>query len=234
MLVIMGNSQVQCLNQLKVLEISFFVDTIPLKIPLPVQIVYFRLNDIVATGNNTFYATNDDVFVSFQGNWKWIIEPFLQTPFGNIVYYDGQSARTVAGGYVLANGINLAPDQKTLYLANYGEANMVVFKRHPDNSLTEIKRVDLHMPRPDNIEVDFDGNLWIAGGYKLLADANSKAPSSMVIRGKPENDDFTFREVFVDDGQILDSACVVSFFQNQMLVGTPYQRLLYCDDVNVN
>ncbi len=37
------------------------------------------------------------------------------------------------------------------------------------------------MPRPDNIEFDFDGNLWIAGGYKLLSDlSDSKAASSMV------------------------------------------------------
>ena len=75
-----------------------------------VGILHFRLNDVVGTGNNTFYATNDDVWI--QDLWKWKVEPFLQTPFGNIVYYDGTSAKIVADGYVLANGINLTPDQK--------------------------------------------------------------------------------------------------------------------------
>ena len=64
----------------------------------------------MGTSNNTFYATNDDVWI--QGLWKWKTEPFLQTRFGNIVYYDGNSAREVAGGFVLANGVIITPDQR--------------------------------------------------------------------------------------------------------------------------
>ena len=36
------------------------------------------------------------------------------------------------------------------------------------------------MSRPDNIDIDTHGNLWIAGGYRLLADDSTRPPSSMV------------------------------------------------------
>ena len=54
-----------------------------------------------------------------------------------------------------------------------------------------------------------------------------------VIRGKLEDGEYVFTEVYVNDGSILDSASVASYYNNQLLIGTPRQRLLYCEDVEV-
>ena len=72
--------------------------------------IKISLNDIVATSDETFYATNDCLW--FQNHWKWAIETFLQSPLGNIVYYDGQSARPVSSRHILPNGINRSPDNQ--------------------------------------------------------------------------------------------------------------------------
>ncbi|XP_072032914.1 serum paraoxonase/arylesterase 2-like [Amphiura filiformis] len=186
-----------------------------------------RINDIVATSSATFYGTNDCTYS--QSNLRWRVEAFLQTHFGNVVYYDGEKARVVASGYVLPNGINISPDGRTMYVLLSGENQMVVFDRHEDNSLTEVKRVDLYMSRPDNVDVQPDGSLWVAGSWKLLPDEHGRL-SSMVLRAEVGPDHkFTLSEVYVNDGSVIGISSVAVYHKDQLLIGTPYSKLLYCE-----
>ncbi len=67
------------------------------------------MNDIVAVGTESFYATNDHYFTN--GILK-LVEQFLSLPWCDVVYYSPQTVQVVAGGFLSANGINISPDKR--------------------------------------------------------------------------------------------------------------------------
>uniref|UniRef100_A0A671LVV8 Paraoxonase n=1 Tax=Sinocyclocheilus anshuiensis TaxID=1608454 RepID=A0A671LVV8_9TELE len=72
-----------------------------------------NVNDIVAVGTESFYATNDHYFTN---EILKFVEPFLSLPRCNIVYYSPQTVQVVAGDFLIANGVNISHDKrKTLY-----------------------------------------------------------------------------------------------------------------------
>ncbi len=77
---------------------------------IPVYLCAFvSVNDIVAVGTESFYATNDHYFTN--GILK-LVEQFLSLPWCDVVYYSPQTVQVVAGGFPSANGINISPDKR--------------------------------------------------------------------------------------------------------------------------
>lgn len=67
------------------------------------------MNDIVAMGPDSFYATNDHYFSDFL---LMFLEMFLGLTWSNVVYYSPKEVKEVASGFYSANGINISPDRK--------------------------------------------------------------------------------------------------------------------------
>nr|XP_009504906.1 PREDICTED: serum paraoxonase/arylesterase 2-like [Phalacrocorax carbo] len=67
------------------------------------------VNDIVAMGPDSFYATNDHYFSDFI---LMFLEMFLGLTWSNVVYYSPKEVKEVAAGFYSANGINISPDRK--------------------------------------------------------------------------------------------------------------------------
>ena len=67
--------------------------------------MFFSLNDVVATGEYTFYFTN-------YNHIKSQMEVYLQLYWGGIGYFDGQHAKVVVPGLFLPNGIAMSRDEK--------------------------------------------------------------------------------------------------------------------------
>ena len=68
------------------------------------------VNDIVAVGVESFYATNDHYFTNefLDG----LVELFLSLPWSNVVFYSPEEVKVVSEGYYFANGINISPDKR--------------------------------------------------------------------------------------------------------------------------
>lgn len=71
---------------------------------------YSSVNDIVAVGVDSFYATNDHYFN--QEILKVFVEPLLPLTWANVVYYSTEEVKVVSEGYFFANGINMSPDKR--------------------------------------------------------------------------------------------------------------------------
>lgn len=67
------------------------------------------VNDIVAIGAETFYATNDHYFSN--GILK-TFQLLLFLPWCTVVYYSPEEVKVVAEGFYMANGINISPDKR--------------------------------------------------------------------------------------------------------------------------
>ena len=71
-------------------------------------IIFFSLNNLVAVGKDKLYITQ---WSSFNQWWGYFLEVALMKGSGQVFYYDGKWARSVATGFLFANGINVSPDQ---------------------------------------------------------------------------------------------------------------------------
>lgn len=76
-------------------------------------IMFFSVNDIVAVGAESFYATNDHYFISDVLHFLTIL---LGLPFCNVIYYSPEEVRVAATGFMAPNGINMSPDKRLLLL----------------------------------------------------------------------------------------------------------------------
>lgn len=69
----------------------------------------FSVNDIVAVGPESFYATNDHYFTN---EILKLLEPALPLAWCDVIYYSPDTVQSVAGGFFSANGINISPDKR--------------------------------------------------------------------------------------------------------------------------
>ncbi|XP_057587655.1 serum paraoxonase/arylesterase 1 isoform X2 [Hippopotamus amphibius kiboko] len=94
------------------------------------------LNDIVAVGPEHFYATNDHYFVNtYLRSW----EVYLGLAWSQAVYYSPNEVRVVARGFDFANGINISPDGKYVYIAELLAHKIHVYEKHANWTLTPLK-----------------------------------------------------------------------------------------------
>lgn len=189
-------------------------------------------NDLVAVGPNRFYVTNDHGSTTPLGT---TLENYLQLPRANVVYFDGSNFRRVVEGLTFANGINVTPDGRRLYLAEVTGFAVSTFDRDIDSGrLTLVDRTPVPSG-PDNIEIAADGSLWIGAHPHLLdfvthaQDATALSPSE-VLRLVPQGDGLTVETVLTDPGDLLSGSSVaVDAGNGRFLVGSVFEeKLLDC------
>ncbi|XP_042329482.1 serum paraoxonase/arylesterase 2-like isoform X2 [Sceloporus undulatus] len=187
------------------------------------------VNDIVAVGPDSFYATNDYYFT--EANLK-TLEMFLGLTWTNIVYYSPKEVREVAGGLYSANGINISPDGKYVYVADIMDHSIHVFEKHANLSLSRLK-VFQSDTLIDNISVDpYTGDIWVGchpNGMKLIFYDPENLPGSEVLRiqdilsEKP-----TVTQVYIDDGSLIQGSSSAAVYNGHLLIGTVFHRALHC------
>jgi arylesterase/paraoxonase len=98
---------------------------------------------------------------------------------------------------------------------------VLVYDRDPQTErLTRRGQIDLRSG-PDNIDVDADGNLWIAAHPKLLRvlahqkNASELSPSQ-VLRVSPDG---KVEEIYMNGGEQVSAASVAAVSGKRMLIG---------------
>ncbi|XP_003475053.2 serum paraoxonase/arylesterase 2 [Cavia porcellus] len=187
-------------------------------------------NDIIAVGPMHFYATNDHYF--FDPFLKYL-ETYLNLHWASVVYYSPNEVKVVAEGFDFANGINISPDKKYIYVADTLAHEIHVFEKQPDMNLTQSKVLPLDT-LVDNLSIDpFSGDIWASchpNGQKLFVYDPNNPPSSEVLRiqnilsEKP-----SVSTVYANNGSVLQGSSVASVYYGKLLIGTLYHRALYCE-----
>ncbi|XP_061197023.1 serum paraoxonase/arylesterase 1-like [Saccostrea echinata] len=191
--------------------------------------LFSSLNDIVLVQENQFYVTCSQ---------KWTrLELFLHIKMGEVLFYDGIKVKVVAGGHLFANGINVSPDQRFVYVAELLEKKISVYERKSDNSI-ELKQSKYLDTGVSNIEVDpHTGDLWVGAHPRISTlvsymwkEGQGMVSPSQVLKIKAENgilEDVI--EVYLDDGGELTASSVAAFFKNRLIIGSLASNLLLCD-----
>ncbi|KAI0238047.1 Serum paraoxonase/arylesterase 1 [Lamellibrachia satsuma] len=97
---------------------------------------FTHLDDIVATGEDSFYFTN--IF-----KFDFEVELLRRLSLGNVGFYDGSRGRIVLAGRNTPDGINTSPDGKYVYLTEIGMKRLSVYIRESDNTLTLTQPVNM-------------------------------------------------------------------------------------------
>jgi len=189
-------------------------------------------NDIVAVGRERFYATNDHRFTS--GLLK-IGEDYLKLPLANVVFFDGRDFKVAAEGIGYANGINISPDGRKLYVVGTTQMTLKIFNRDlKSGALIPIENVRFDTGL-DNIEIDASGALWIAAHPQLLKfvahskDAANLSPSQVLRVTLQPHEEPRIDEIYLTNGEALSGASVGAVYQNRMLIGSVFEpRFLDC------
>ena len=188
-------------------------------------------NDVVAVGENEFYVTNDHGYAHGFGR---TLEEYLRLPLGYVNYYDGKTMKTVSSRITYANGINVSPDGKKLYVVSPTTRRVLVFDRNTDNSLTKNTSIFIGTGG-DNIELDAAGNLWLGCHPQILKyaahakDSKKKSPSQAIQIVVRDNDQYEVKEVYLNDGTSLSGSSVAAVYKNNLLIGGVYDRkFLWC------
>jgi arylesterase/paraoxonase len=179
-------------------------------------------NDVVLVDAERFYFTNDHGYTKGIGRF---LEEYGNLAVSNVVYFDGDSYREVAGGIAYANGINIDRARQLLYVASPRRFLFKVYRIEPNGDLTFVENIPCGTG-VDNIEIAPDGTLWIGAHPNLLgfaAYAQGKrptAPSEILRIDYRGEGDYTVESVFSDDGDLLSASTVASPYRDRLLVGT--------------
>nr|XP_046255634.1 serum paraoxonase/arylesterase 2-like [Scatophagus argus] len=189
------------------------------------------VNDIVAVGIDSFYATNDHYFKN--AFLKGFVEFLLGQPWCNVVYYSPEEVKVVSEGYYMANGINISPDKRHIYVVDLFDHNVHVLERKDDNALVSVKNVAVRS-LCDNVEVDPEtGDLWLGchpNGWKLLMFDPNDPPGSEVIRVQNiHSDQPVVTQVYADDGHVIMGSSVAAAYGGKLLIGTVFHKAICCD-----
>ncbi|XP_076594133.1 serum paraoxonase/arylesterase 2-like [Chaetodon auriga] len=189
------------------------------------------VNDIVAVGVDSFYATNDHYY-SYE-ILKVVVESLLAQPWTNVVYYSPKEVKVVSDGYYMANGINISPDKSHIYVADLFDHKVHVLERKKDNALVSVKSVAVGS-LCDNIEVDAEtGDLWTGchpNAWKLFMFDPNDPPGSEVIRIQNiHSDQPVVTQVYADDGRVIMGSSVAATYGGKLLIGTVFHKALCCD-----
>ncbi len=189
-------------------------------------------NDVAAVGTRAFYVTNDHGSASPSGRK---FEDYLQLKRSYVLYYDGATFRKVAGGLGYANGVAVSNDGGEAYVASSVGRNLRVYGRDKETGALSVRSTIGTGFGSDNIEVDSDGSLWVAGHPRMItflrhaADATVLSPSRVVRIKLDSHGRASIREVFQDDGMKISAASVAAPFPGGFLVGAVFdERFLVC------
>lgn len=186
-------------------------------------------NDIVAVGPEHFYATNDHYFTDpYLKSW----ELYLGLAWSYVVYYSPNEVQVVADGFDLANGINISPDGKYVYIAELLSHKIHVYEKHANWTLTLLKSL-VADTLVDNISVDpVTGDLWVGchpDGMKIFRTSSSPPGSEVIQIQNILTDEPKVTRVYAENGTVLQGSAVASVYKGKLLIGTVYQKALYCE-----
>jgi arylesterase / paraoxonase len=145
-----------------------------------------RINDIVATGSDSFYATSETELV--QGSFAESLSLVTGNDrSGAIWHFDGTTGKRLDSGIGFANSLALTIDGKTLYASGTMARAIYIYDRDPATHAIKRRTAAFVGTGADNLDVEPDGRVWVGTHPKLLSfiqHANNPqkgAPSQVII-----------------------------------------------------
>ncbi|NVJ97503.1 MAG: SMP-30/gluconolactonase/LRE family protein [Alphaproteobacteria bacterium] len=183
----------------------------------------YSLNDVVAIGPDSFYASIDKGSETRFGRQ---LESYGRLSRGGIAYGDKNGMQKLTDGLVYPNGIQW--DGVHLMVAETTGERLLAFKQGLEpTDLKLVAKTDIDSGL-DNLEWDTDGNLWIGAHPRAIdfpghaADPLNRSPSQ-VLKVTFDGAVFDVTEVYLNDGNPLSGSSVAAPFGKRLLIGSVFE-----------
>lgn len=181
-----------------------------------------RANDMVAVGPREFYVAQD-------------VDRTSGESLTDLVYFDGQDYRVVAGDIQSGGGINVSADLSTLYIAETGGKTIRVATRDAAGEIASTTNIAIDSS-PDNIDVAPDGQLWVGAHSNVIALAmhfimGSNAPSQ-ILKVDPSTQPAQVEEVYMNAGTQISAGSGGTSYNDgrNLLIGSiTARKVLACE-----
>lgn len=189
-------------------------------------------NDVVGTGTDSFYVTNDHANVS---GWMRTFEDFGRLRLTTVQYFDGTGFSTVLEGLGGSNGINISADGRSLYVAAASERAVHVYDRDPASG--ELKpRATVEVPGfADNIDVLVNGDLLLGLHSKIFdllghfQNAANRSPSHVMLLKADGAGSFVPETIYYNKGEEISGVSVAAAAKGRLLIGPIFEsKILDC------
>lgn len=194
------------------------------------------MNNIIAVDKDKFYITQFMYFHDFAKFYLEVIVYPFSWKWGKVMFFDGTKAKEVASNLFGANGINISPDKRTVYVAEWGGKRLYGYQRNSNNDLAKLWDVDVGTGL-DNIEVDpATGDVWL--GCHPITHAiidffnifNWPHPSQVLKLKMKHNMVSEIVEVYADpDGSEARGSTVATYVNGKVIIGTVEDQTVVCD-----
>ncbi len=193
-------------------------------------------NDLVAVSPDSFYVSNMIGSTSAIGAG---LEAFLGLKRSSLLWFDGAAMSYAVQGLAYANGVNVSPDGKTIYVAETGGRRLSAYDRDVATGVLTLKQDGFFGTGLDNIDVAPDGALWIGAHPRMVdflyhaADPKELSPSQ-ILRIEPQAGGAA-RTLYTDMGTEFSGVSAAVVFDGadgvrRFLAGAVFEpKLLLCD-----
>lgn len=144
------------------------------------------LNDVAAISPTEFYVTNHHAGPGSTGVLTILLDA-INLPTGNVIYCNAETGkcRTVLDGIAFANSVYLNHDHTKLYLTETLERRFHVYDRDIMTNELSLNETIVFDSFLDNINVDPQNNIWVAGTMDLLATLRAMLKTTDEVRHAP-------------------------------------------------
>jgi len=189
-------------------------------------------NNIAAIDEDSFYFTNDGRSrKKFVRSW----DTFLYRSTGSVGFYDGETFTIAEKNLHFPNGIAADTSDNRLYLTETTSGLLKVYQIEQEaGNLTFLYEQKIGSGA-DNINIDKNGNLWVARHPNLPAlnrhmTESVNASPSQVLSLHPTRDSFIVNLIFSDDGRQISGASSAIPYKNRLLIGAAFEdKMLLCE-----
>jgi len=197
-------------------------------------------NNVAPVSKNEFYVTNDHY--SKNNEIVRSFEALARRPWSYVVFHSSITNTTeiVADGLIYPNGIASNWDKSKIYVSTTTGGELLVYDRKSNNKLHLSERVYTGICL-DNVSVDENGEIYIAGTQKALAalaqlmDGSAQTPlfpAAVVKVSNNTNEDkfygkkYSHKIIYEDNGNVLPAVTVaaVDGRRKVMLLGSFYSK----------
>lgn len=176
-------------------------------------------NDVVATGPDSFYVTNDTA--SGRQTVKGKADFLFGLATGSIFHFNGDEWSVMVEGLNFPNGVALNGEGDTLYLAEMRAEAVRRYSRDPATDELEMQERIALDSFPNNLSVDGEDRLLIGAvpqpfAYKAFTEGLRDSAPSQVLRVDADG----LSVLFQDTGRELSAATVASQVGDRTVIGT--------------
>jgi len=180
-------------------------------------------NDILGVGKRSFYVSQDNKYA--HSNWKIFFASFLGLEGGSVFYYDGKDWKIVAEDIHYANGLACSLDNKMLYLSETNKFRIQAYERNLETGELSFKESYYLQAGPDNLNIDTQGNLWVAAFPSMLAIAkhlsnkSAKCPVQIIrLKFDEDNKVLDTKNMLTSSGENVSGITTVDLYKDKIII----------------